>query len=308
MTPMAAADELHGLLVVDKGSGPTSHDVVVLARRVLDTRAVGHTGTLDPLATGVLVLVIGEATKLVNSLGAQSKRYRATVRLGSSTTTLDAQGEVEAHAPVPVLTRAHVEAEAARFLGEIEQRAPRVSALKVAGERLYRSARRGQMVEPPLRRVRLVAIQVTAIRETELELELACGPGFYVRSLARDLAERLGTLGHLSALRRTQNGAYGLDLAVPFEQLRAARADATVRGEVRARVIALAEVCRQLPHVVLDAEAVEHARHGRAVRCPDALPEVTGVQLALDRAGAPVALLESAGETLRVVRGFRPLD
>lgn len=322
--------ELDGLLVVDKARGPTSHDVVGLARRALGTRQIGHTGTLDPMATGVLVLAIGEATKLVSALGASSKRYEATVRLGTATHTLDAEGEVDATAPVPTLALADVAAVAARFVGTIEQRAPVVSALKVDGTTLYKRARRGEQVQAPVRSVRLDEVEIHAVRGDEIDLSLRSGPGFYVRSFARDLAEALGTVGHLSALRRTHNGAFTLEGAVGFEHLRRAgdarRARAlsdgdAARGELladpdadlalRARISPLARVCRSLPHLVLDEAGVVHARHGRAipresVRSELPVRELAGALVALDEAGAPVALVELLLDHLRVLRGFRP--
>ncbi|MDB4990296.1 MAG: tRNA pseudouridine synthase [Myxococcaceae bacterium] len=306
---MTTPSEVHGLLIVDKAQGPTSHDVVNVARRALGTRAIGHTGTLDPMATGVLVLVVGEATKLVNSLSALTKRYEATVRLGATTVTLDAEGEVDETASIPAFGRADVEAAAARFLGEIEQRAPNVSAIKVDGKSLYKRVRSGQIVEAPVRRVRLDALEVRDLRSDEIDLALTCGSGFYVRSLARDLAQSLGTLGHLSALRRTHNGRFEIAQAVSFEALRAARDSDVLRAELRARVLPLAEICRSLPHLALDEEGVRHARCGRAVP----LAHVVGPQaepcaslVAFDQAGTPVALVELVdGEHLRVLRGFR---
>lgn len=314
-----AIGALHGVLVVDKSRGPTSHDVVNVARRALSTRAIGHTGTLDPMATGVLVLVVGEATKLVNSLGALIKRYEATIKLGASTVSLDAESAVDETAAVPALTRAEVEQAAAGFLGEIEQRAPNVSAIKVDGKSLYKRVRSGESVEAPTRRVRLDAIEVRDVRDGELDVALTTGPGFYVRSLARDLAKQLGTLGHLTALRRTQNGAYGVAQAVTFEDLKAARDDAQLRALVHARLIPLAEVCRSLPHVVLDAEGVVHARCGRAVPLShvlstaqssaqsreDPAPRSDVSRVAFDEAGAPIALVERQEDALRILRGFR---
>jgi len=311
-TPSEHDGALHGVLVVDKARGPTSHDVVNVARRALSTRAIGHTGTLDPMATGVLVLVVGEATKLVNSLGAQQKRYEATVRLGASTISLDAESAVDQTASVPSFSRADAERAAHSFLGEIEQRAPNVSAIKVDGKSLYKRVRSGELVEAPLRRVRLDAVELHALREAELDVALSTGPGFYVRSFARDLAHELGTLGHLTALRRTQNGAYDLAQAVTFEQLKAARDDQAVRAEVRAKVLPLASVCRSLPFVVLAAEGVEHARCGRAI--PLSLVQTTsdaaadaahGSWVAFDEAGLPIALVERLPDQLRVLRGFR---
>jgi tRNA pseudouridine55 synthase len=305
---MTKASELHGVLVVDKALGPTSHDVVSIARRVLGTREIGHTGTLDPMATGVLVLVVGEATKLVNVLTAHTKRYEATVRLGAATRTLDAQGEVEATAPIPALTRAQVESAAATFVGEIEQRAPIVSAIKVAGKSLHKRARSGEQVEAPVRRVRLDALEIRALRAEEIDLAVTCGSGFYVRSLARDLAERLGTLGHLTALRRTQNGAFGVADAVTFDTLHAGKTSESVRDAVRARVIPLTQVCGALPNVTLDEDGVKHARHGRAIplACAQGGDDAaSGTRVARDERSLPIALVERSLDHWRIVRGFR---
>ncbi|MEY4513967.1 MAG: hypothetical protein RLZZ450_6089 [Pseudomonadota bacterium] len=322
-TPSEEGSALHGVLVVDKSRGPTSHDVVNVARRALSTRAVGHTGTLDPMATGVLVLVVGEATKLVNSLGALQKRYETTVRLGASTISLDADSAVDATASIPPFSREDAEIAAASFLGEIDQRAPNVSAIKVDGKSLYKRVRGGEVVEAPMRRVRLDAVALGELREGELDVALTTGPGFYVRSFARDLAQKLGTLGHLTALRRTQNGAYDLTHAVTFEQLKAARDDPSVRSEVHARVLPLADVCRSLPHLTLTDEGVVHARCGRAIplahvvsssdvdsaveaeASPVREPSAEPSWVAFDTAGLPIALVERLPDQLRVLRGFR---
>jgi tRNA pseudouridine55 synthase len=304
--------ELHGVLVVDKARGPTSHDVVAVARRVLGTRAIGHTGTLDPMATGVLVLAVGEATKLVNLLGATEKRYEATLALGTTTSTLDAEGEVTGEAEVPALELAAVREVAARFVGHLDQQVPAVSAVKVDGQALHKLARKGREVAAPIKQVVVHELAITALRERELELSVSSGKGFYVRALARDLAAALGTVGHLSALRRTHNGAFTLEGAIDFEQLRAAgRGTDDDRAAVRRALIPFERVCRQLPHVVLSADAVEHVRHGRAF---DVALVSEGVELlaeepvvALDAAGAPLALLSRSGDRARVSRGFRGL-
>jgi tRNA pseudouridine55 synthase len=302
--------EPHGVLVVDKAQGPTSHDVVAVARRVLGTKAIGHTGTLDPMATGVLVLAVGEATKLVNLLGATDKRYEATVALGASTTSLDADGQVTAEAAVPPLELEGVRATAARFVGTLDQEVPAVSAVKVAGQALHKLARKGREVVAPVRQVVVHELEVRALREREIDLSVRCGKGFYVRSLARDLAAALGTLGHLSALRRTHNGVFTLEGSVDFERLRAAaRGTEADRAELRGQLMPFEQVCRSLPHVVLTPEAVEHVRHGRTFE----LSLVQhGVELlgdepavALDAAGVPLALLTRSGDRARVSRGFR---
>jgi tRNA pseudouridine55 synthase len=304
--------EPHGVLVVDKARGPTSHDVVAVARRVLGTKAIGHTGTLDPMATGVLVLAVGEATKLVNLLGASEKRYEATLSLGASTRSLDADGEVTAEAAVPPLELMAVRAVAARFVGTLDQEVPAVSAVKVDGQALHKLARKGREVTAPVRQVVVHELVVSALREREIDLCVRSGKGFYVRSLARDLAAALGTLGHLSALRRTHNGAFTLEGAVDFEHLRAAaRGTEAERAVVRQALIPFERVCRELPHVVLTPAAVEHVRHGRTFELAlvSAGVELLGEEpiVALDEAGAPLALLARSGDRARVSRGFRLL-
>ena len=334
---VANLSEQDGVLVVDKAIGPTSHDVVAVARGALRTREIGHTGTLDPMASGVLVLVVGQATKLVNSLTALQKRYEAIIKLGVSTSTLDAQGEVEAEAPVPALSVAQVEAAARGFLGERDQRAPIVSAIKREGTPLYKRARKGEQVEAPVRRVRLDEVEIQRVDATEIALSVRCGSGYYVRAFARDLAASLETLGHLTMLRRTHNGLFDLARAVTFAELLAGRTDESVRAGVLSRLIPLRDVCRALPHLVLDEEGTAHARQGRPIPHlhirrgdsePAPVPALTmaeaagaeiaerpvpvmaepssgGTLVALDVAGEPVALVTSLSEHLRVVRGFR---
>lgn len=307
---MGTGPDLHGALVVDKARGLTSHDVVALARRALGTRAVGHTGTLDPMATGTLVLVVGEATKLVNLLSDAHKAYEAVVLLGSATTTLDAEGEVIEERPVPSLDLARVRQVAAQFAGELLQRAPLVSAIKVGGRPLHQRVRAGETPEAPLRSVRLHEIDVRAVHEARIDLALRCGKGFYVRSLARDLALALGTVGHLAALRRTMNAGFTLPDALGFEALQqAARGSEQDRARVREQVIPLPVLCRRLPHVTLGPAGVEDARHGR----PIDLSRVDGSgeapppgrpMVALSRQGEPIAIVQHREAALRVLRGF----
>jgi tRNA pseudouridine55 synthase len=301
--------EISGLLLVDKSLGPTSHDVVAVARRALGTRAVGHTGTLDPTASGALVLVIGEATKLVNMLSGGEKRYHATLQLGAETTTLDAGGEVVATAAVPALTRADVEQAARAFAGEIEQRAPLVSAIKIEGRSLQKRVRAGETVEAPLRRVRIDALEIEAFDGQRVVFSVRCGKGFYVRALARDLAAALGTLGHLTALRRTHNAGFSVDDAVTFESLRAAaRGTDQDRENVRARLLPLVSLCQRLPHASFDDDACTSLRHGRALSVTDwahlGLEEQAEL-IAFSSAGQPVAIVQRSLDTLRVLRGFR---
>jgi tRNA pseudouridine55 synthase len=300
--------ELHGVLVVDKEGGPTSHDVVGHARRALGTKAIGHTGTLDPMATGVLVLLLGEATKLAGYLMASDKAYTATIRLGAATDTLDAEGQVTDERPVPELSLAHVQAVANAFLGEIAQIAPLVSAIKVDGQPLHRSMRRGKDVEAPTRSVRLDGITVSEVRAREIDLSVRCGKGFYVRSLARDLAAQLGTVGHLSSLRRVRNGAFSVEQAVPFKDLRAARGDAQAAEALRARVLPLVQALDGFAQVTLSEAGVREARHGKPISNGNVVAQRPGsedIVVARDEAGAPIALVKREEGVLRVARGFR---
>jgi tRNA pseudouridine55 synthase len=325
-----AAAAPHGVLVVDKPQGPTSHDVVSRVRRALGTRAVGHAGTLDPMATGVLVVLVGEAAKLSAYLTADDKRYDATVRLGSETHTLDADGEETATAPVPPVTVADVARALASFLGETQQVAPVVSAIKRDGEALHKRARRGEDVQAPVRAVVLHEAEVlgvdvsdgaaTAPARVDLRLRLHVGKGFYVRSLARDLARRLGTVGHLSALRRTASGRFVLGPGATMPTVdgalleAAARGDGEARDQVRAALVPLTRACDALPNVTLTEAGVRAARTGLPLTAEafaaEALPDDPGggrVVVARSPDSAPVALVRPAGDgTFEVARGFVP--
>lgn len=292
----------HGVLVVDKPKGPSSHDIVSRARRSLGTRAIGHTGTLDPLATGVLVLAVGEGTKLVPYLTADDKEYDAVIALGRSTTSLDLGGEVDGEAPVPPgIDRARVEEAAAAFLGTQLQAPPVVSAIKVGGERLYKKARRGEAVEVAPREVRLDRVEVRSVDGERIAVSLAVGKGFYVRSFARDLAKALGTLGHLAELRRTRSGAFTLADAID---------DASLRDPetARAGVLSLAHAWAPRPTATLTSAGVAHARAGRSIALEELAPLPDGAQpvALLDQAGAFVAIAARHGDHARVIRGFAP--
>lgn len=295
---------VHGVLVVDKPKGPTSHDVVARARKALGTGSIGHAGTLDPMATGVLVLGVGEGTKLLRWLVADDKAYQAAVSLGAETDTLDAEGAVTERAPVPPLDRARVEAVAARFVGTYAQHPPAYSAIKVGGEALYEKARRGETVEVEAREVTVRRLAIESVEADRIALAVECAKGFYVRSLARDLARALETRGHLVALRRTQSGAFTLADAVEMDAIeRAASGDEGARVALRARLLPLADACREMPKVVLDARALEDARHGRPVRAE--APPGDGPLALVSTDGALVAIAERRGERLQVLRGVR---
>lgn len=293
---------MNGILVVDKPEGCTSHDVVQRVRKALRQRSVGHAGTLDPMATGVLVVAIGEATKLVSHLQSDDKRYEVTIALGTETDSLDADGEVTETAAVPRLDKASVEQALRSFIGRHPQEAPKLSALKVGGTPLHRRARRGETVEAPVREVELHEATVEEVSGDFLRLSLHCGKGFYVRSLARDLARALGTRGHVKKLRRTASGAFTAEHALRGEDI----GPEAIAG----CLISLKEACGFLTHVQLTEEGVADARHGRLIR-----PQATRDQAwktagpeeslaLLGPGGEPVALGRRVGEDIRVVRGF----
>lgn len=214
-----------GLVIVDKPGGLTSHDVVARIRRLAGTRRVGHAGTLDPMATGVLVVGVEKATRLLGYLTLTEKRYDATIRLGQSSSTDDAEGELTTTAPATGLTPETINKAVAELTGEIQQVPPAVSAIKVGGQRAYKLTRAGAAPELKSRPVTVYEFTVTGIRPagdgdlTDVDATVRCSSGTYIRALARDLGDKLGTGGHLTALRRTRVGGYGLDTAKTLDQL-----------------------------------------------------------------------------------------
>jgi tRNA pseudouridine55 synthase len=264
-------------VLVDKPAGPTSHDVVQRVRRVLHTRAAGHTGTLDPFATGLLVVLLGRATRLARFVEAAAKTYLATARLGLATDTDDATGTpVGPVADLSGVTERRVREALAGFAGEQRQRPPRYSAKHVDGERSYRLARRGVAVDPAETTVTVHRIEVVRWDSPDLVFRATVSPGTYIRALARDLGERLGVGAHLTALRRESIGELRVEDAVPLERL-----DLTAVRPARA-------VLGHLPALELDEPGRVAVSHGRA------LPGGTG-----DR--GDVALLH-AGELVAVAR------
>ncbi|MFC5179055.1 tRNA pseudouridine(55) synthase TruB [Nocardioides taihuensis] len=251
-----------GLVVVDKPGGLTSHDVVARVRRLAGTRKVGHAGTLDPMATGVLVVGVERATRLLGHLLLTEKAYDATVRLGVATTTDDAEGEVTAAAGAAGVDGAAVREVLAGFVGEIDQVPTAVSAIKVDGRRAYERVRAGEEVDLPSRRVTVHELTVHDVRRAgehgellDVDLSLRCSSGTYVRAIARDAGAALGVGGHLTALRRTAVGPFTLGQARTLEEL----ADTF-------SVLPIAEAARaSFPAVDLDEAAATHVRHGRAL-------------------------------------------
>ncbi|GGQ38049.1 tRNA pseudouridine55 synthase [Actinomadura coerulea] len=212
-----------GLVIVDKPAGWTSHDVVGKMRRLAKTRRVGHAGTLDPMATGVLVLGIGKATRLLGHLALTRKGYDATIRLGESTNTDDAEGETIATASAEAVTEEALRAGVAELTGTIQQVPPQVSAIKVNGERAYKMARKGEDVELAARPVTVDEFAVLDVRRhgglIDVDASVSCSSGTYIRALARDLGASLGCGGHLTALRRTRVGPYDLSMARTLDRL-----------------------------------------------------------------------------------------
>jgi tRNA pseudouridine55 synthase len=246
-----------GLVVVDKPGGITSHDVVARVRRLSGTRKVGHAGTLDPMATGVLVLGLNRATRLLGHLTLTDKRYAATVRLGVSTTTDDAEGEVVETRSTAALTEADVRSALAAFVGEIDQVPSAVSAIKVAGRRAYARVRDGEEVDLPARRVTVHALDVTGLdlSAATVDVDVQCSSGTYIRAIARDLGVALGVGGHLTALRRTAVGPFAVADALTLEAL---ADDFTMTPVAEA-----ARAC--FPALDLSDEDASHVRVGRTL-------------------------------------------
>ncbi len=229
-----------GVLLVDKAPAMTSHDVVALARRALNTRKVGHCGTLDPLATGLLLVVIGRGTKIQDLLMAEDKEYEGTMVLGVSTDSQDADGQpIETKPLPPDLDRAAIEAAFAKYRGDFHQMPPMVSALKKGGVPLYKLARQGKTVEREPRLVHIYGYDVRDVRLPEVDFRVACSKGFYVRTYVHDIGNDLGCGGHLKALRRTRSGRFTLERAVTVDELKTLARDALMQ-----RMLSLPEVSR----------------------------------------------------------------
>jgi tRNA pseudouridine55 synthase len=231
---LAPAKELEGILLIDKPSDHTSHDVVARVRRKLAMKRIGHAGTLDPMATGLLIMLVGKATSASQFLISLDKEYTGTIRLGVSTNSQDAEGEVVETRPVPPLTEAQVNAAIATFLGDQYQTPPMFSAIKIDGVPLYKSARKGEEIEREPRFIRVMSWELTRFAPPELDFRLRCSKGTYVRTLAHDLGNKLGCGGHLSALRRTATHTFRVEQAVTIGQF-----EAMSRAEIAERLIAV---------------------------------------------------------------------
>ncbi|QZH64287.1 tRNA pseudouridine(55) synthase TruB [Mycolicibacterium farcinogenes] len=286
-----------GLVIVDKPAGMTSHDVVGRCRQLFRTRKVGHAGTLDPMATGVLVVGIERATKILGLLTATDKSYSATIRLGQTTTTEDAEGEVLQTVSAAHVTDEQLESAMAALRGDIAQVPSAVSAIKVGGQRAYKLAREGLTVELAARPVRIDRFDVTAVRRVDdfadVDVEVDCSSGTYIRALARDVGATLGVGGHLTALRRTKVGRYGLGEARTLDDL----------AEHARLSYSLDEACLiGFPRRDLTDAETEDTRHGRALKPAG----INGVYAATAPDGRVIALLEDGPKRTKNVVVLRP--
>ena len=297
---------LHGVLIVDKPQGMTSHDVVQRLRRIARTSRVGHAGTLDPMATGVLVVMIGEGTKLGPYLTAENKRYEARVQLGRGTDTLDAEGQVTEQGPLPDWWPGARQEPLEHALDiercRTEQIPPVYSAIKIGGESSHALARRGEALELAARPVRVASL-VTVATDAEgwVDLTLDVSKGYYVRSLARDLGVSVGSPAHLTALRRAASGRFTLEHAETLAEFERTPSKLTERLLPVHDAAALA-----LPLARLTTDGVVRARQGKRLADDDftELPESVGASAWLDPTGALVAVGHRDGEALRILRGF----
>jgi tRNA pseudouridine55 synthase len=274
-----------GIIVVDKPVGPTSHEVVAIVRRGTGVRKVGHAGTLDPRASGVLVLCLGSATRLSEYLSTSQKRYDAVVRLGEATETYDTEGPLTRRSDrLPPLSE--IQAVLPEFRGEIEQVPPPYSALKVDGKRAYDLARAGESVDLDSRQVTIERLEVKSYDPPDLTLSVECSAGTYIRSLAHDIGNRLGVGGHLAALRRTMSGVFSLADAVPLGELERSFEAGTWEQYMQPAADALPD----MPLVDVRAEDQELIRHGHPIPAEQG---AEGLARAIDEEGELIAILEA---------------
>ncbi|WP_199099173.1 tRNA pseudouridine(55) synthase TruB [Dyella sp. ASV21] len=291
--------DLHGILLLDKPLGLSSNQALQVARKLFWAEKGGHTGALDPLASGLLPLCFGEATKIAGMLLGSRKAYVAECRLGVTTSTADLEGEVVQERPVPALSDERIEAGLARLRGQITQVPPAHSAIKQDGERLYLKARRGEVVDVPARMVEIHRLEVLSRTDDRLELYVECGSGTYIRSLAVDLGEDLGCGAHLTALRRVWVEPFREPVMVTLETLRAAaeQGDEALLPHLLPVSAGLAD----LPAMHLDAERSRAVQQGQQIPLD---PEMTGRLAVFAQDGRLLALGEAVDGKLRIARGF----
>lgn len=281
-----------GVLVIDKPVGMTSHDVVQIVRKGTGIRRAGHTGTLDPRASGVLVVLIGPAVRLSEYISASDKRYQATLRLGASTETYDAEGEITPGDASIEVTEEKFEEALESFVGEIEQVPPPYSAVKVKGRKAYEMSRKGEQVDLKARQIKVYSLELLEWVPPEAVVDVYCSSGTYVRSLAHDLGQMLGSGAYLVGLRRTKSGRFTLRDAVPLRRLR----EAFTSGEWYRYLIPAADALADWPLVELDPDEVELVRHGHRIEAVEEEATDSWVR-GVSMQGDLVALLEYDPET-----------
>ncbi len=286
---------LHGFLNIDKPAGMTSHDVVARVRRIAAQKRVGHGGTLDPAATGVLPIALGEATRLLPYVVDGAKRYEAHIRLGVTTTTDDAEGEVVSERPVPALDEDDINRVLAQFVGSIQQVPPMYSAIQVDGQRLYDLARRGVELQLDARTVEIERIELVGWSPPMLDLDVVCGKGTYIRAVARDIGAQLGCGAHLAMLRRTMVGSLLIADAVPLATL---LDDPTLLAH---NLMTPESAVEHLPRVDVDERTAQRVRNGLPLNLPPHDAEVMRVH-GVD--GALLALVQYDSNAWRPFRVF----
>ena len=274
-----------GVLVIDKPIGLTSHDVVQIIRRGTGIRRAGHTGTLDPRASGVLVVLLGPAVRLSEYVSASDKRYQATIRLGGTTDTYDSEGIITSESPATHITEEGFDEILQTYVGEIEQVPPPYSAVKVKGRKAYEMARKGEQVDLQPRKIQVYSLDILEWDPPEVVIDAFCSSGTYIRSLANDLGESLGTGAYLIGLRRTKSGRFTLREAVPLRSLK----EAFQAGDWYRFLIPAAEALGDWPMIELDADLVDLVRHGHRI---PAESESEGWARGVSQQGDLVALLE----------------
>jgi tRNA pseudouridine55 synthase len=284
------ASNVSGVLVIDKPTGMTSHDVVQIVRNGTHIRRAGHTGTLDPRASGVLVVLVGPAVRLSEFISASEKRYQAVLRLGLTTDTYDMDGNVLMRSPVNI-SYEELEETLKTFIGEFDQIPPAYSAIKINGEKAYERARRGEEVEMEPRKVRVDSIELLDWESPEAIIDIQCSSGTYVRSLIHDLGEKLGCGATLVGLRRTKNGRFSLRDAVSLRRLQ----EAFVNGDWYRFLIPAAEALGDWYTVELTLDQVDQVRHGHRVPAVEDVPTDT-IARAVSEEGELVALVEYDAE------------
>ncbi len=277
-----------GILVVDKPVGPTSHQIVSIVRRGTGIRKVGHAGTLDPRASGVLVLCLGQATRLSEYLSTSEKRYLAVIRFGASTRTYDSEGDI-VHETGSAPKRKDIEEALSEFRGEISQVPPPYSAIKVQGKRAYQLAREGKPPELDARKVIIHELKLISYKKPDLSLEIECSAGTYIRSIAHDLGEMLSTGAHLAELKRLKAGPFSIDDAIPLPKLEVG----LMVDKWERYVIPAADALPDFPVVKISQENLELIRHGHSIQ---AEPISSGMARGISSEGELVAILEAVDD------------